>query len=184
MDSKILVQGKFNARDIEIIFSDVEKRKIIPELETKMEVLWEEKFLEMKQKGIRIWNGKNYRLNNFKVEHTKLILELGIIEYKFNSMMKLVAGFENLDSDFLAQGFFVCGLICTSDNFFVFGNLSGVTPLSNFKKIDFIGGVAAPDEMEIDCGEKLFGTMLKELMEEINVSENFIKDCYVMGWLS
>lgn len=179
--SKILVQGKFYPSDIDVHFNLVSQRKVDLVLEQKMEVLWEGKFLEMKEKGVRIWNGKNYRLNRFSVKDGSLFLDLGIIEYKINSMMKFVPEFKNFSDEFLAKGFFVCGLIETSDHFFVFGNLSGVTPLSSEKGTDFIGGVATPDDVEIDSGEKLFEMMFKEMREEINVDEKFVLSSCVVG---
>lgn len=168
METKILLQDIFNADDIDIVVNKTSNRKIDPEIESKIDEIWEETVRNAKEQGQLIYNGESFRLDSFKESNGQLKLVLSKIKYKDRSSLnKLANELIEKGEDYLPNTLAIGGFIKTTDNKFVFGKRSGRTITNN--KEDFIGGILEPEKL--NTGEDLFDYNLQEIKEEINLDK-------------
>lgn len=176
---RVLLQGKYYPSHVSVRVNPVSNRIVRDDLEDKISKVWEERVREAQKKGLRIWNSLTYRLNHYRVEKERLMLEISTIEFKIRNTLQFVPEFLSLDESYYTKGMFVAGVFKTRDGKYLFGELSGVT--TNRNKIEFIGGVASHDEMEVKNSDDLFGILYKELKEEVNVDSCAVQDSYMAG---
>ncbi len=176
---RVLLQGIYYPDDISITVNEASHRKIDPELESKIINLWDQRVREAKDKGVKVWDSSTYRLNAYAFSKKKLSLELSTIDFSVRNTMRFVPEVAEMDEEYYSKGLFVASIIKTSDEKYIFGELSGNT--MNHKKVDFIGGVASHDELVIAGSKDLFSVLYKELEEETGIRTTLIKDCYIRG---
>lgn len=119
-------------------------------------------------------------MNSFSLDEKILNLEIATIPFRIRNMTGFFRNEINqLEEAYFTKGLFVCSLILTIDEKFVFGKLSGKT--FNNTKFDLIGGTLCKDENEINSGKDIFNSLYSEFVEEVNLLEENIEDCTMIG---
>lgn len=175
-ESKILLSKSFNLDQIQVILNPVSSRLIDQKVEKEIEKKWNERLSQAQSKGIKIWNSTTYRLNEFVIEKDELYLELSEIDFKTRVGMKYIDAVYDLGPDYYSKGIFTAGLVKTSDNKYIFGELSGNTLSALSRNVDFIGGILSKDECIVTSAKSLAHALEREVQEEINIPANQIQD--------
>lgn len=178
MKSKIIVQGKFYPKDIEVEFADFSNRKIDFEIENEIDKNWRKYEKIRKKEGGMIWDSITYRLENLKEEGCKVNVLLGEI----NFFKRIGARFsldkiEKLGEDYYPMGIYLAAIIETKDNYFLLGNLTKNTTAVN--KNNLIGGILSKDEMPVKDSNDIFESLCNEIFEELNIKKEKIQDMFL-----
>jgi hypothetical protein len=151
-------------------------------IKEKVDLLWEETLQNALKKGKKIWNGQNLRLDSFNYEISKnsLVLSTSQISFKdrfcrenFHDELSLAG------ASYTAQGIAIGGLMRTSDENYVFAELS--QKYMNESKVDLIGGIV--ENTQIQNGIELLNEYFREIKEEANVDQNDIQEVFFSGLL-
>ncbi|GAB4147036.1 MAG: hypothetical protein OHK0017_08280 [Patescibacteria group bacterium] len=176
---QILLQQKFSIMNVEYLINPLSNRKINPALESKLLQAWNDIYAEAIKAGKHIYNGKNYRLDDFQVNSEGVLtLQLSILEYsKQRPLQVLVDEVVEYGYDYLSKQIGIGGLILTSDGYFVLGKLSGKTMSVN--QIDLIGGMLEVSDLE--DGSTLWHKNLEEIQQETGIKPNQITEGWFQG---
>ncbi len=173
--NKGLVFGNFTPEDLLVTVSS-STRKIYPEVEEQVDVIWEEKKKRAEQEGRICFNGISYRLNSLKEEDEKIIINFGLLEYKVRHVLASVPGYLELSEEYYHKGCYTGATVKTVDNKFLIVELSGKS--MNTFVVDMLGGIMEKPS-EIKTGKDLFGCIYVELEEEACIKRSDIKECYL-----
>lgn len=180
INPQIILKGKYSPEDIEIRISPKSNRKINPRLERRIKKHWAKVYAEAKKEGKLIYNGTSYRLDSFRAQGKKLILNVSTLKFcERIGLRDFQDELEKLGEDYYGKGLGIGGFILTSDDYYVFGERNGKT--MSRSQFDFIGGLL--DTKEEFNGRELFNANFHEIKEEINVSRKSILDMFVAGML-
>lgn len=172
---KILVTGKFQPSDLEVSLSE-STRKIDPNIEARLDEIWEIKKKKADEAQKLCYNGISYRLNSIQENNGNLVLDFGTIEYKVRDGLIEIPEYYNLPKEYYRQGCFTCASIKTSDGYYVMVELSGRS--MNRNTIDLIGGIMETN-IGMNRGEDIFESFYKELAEEADIMQEDIQDSYL-----
>lgn len=175
IDPQILTIGKFSPENL-IVSIHPSNRKINPAIENQLEDLWEAKVKLAAEKGLNLYNGISYRLNSFKEDDEKLLVDLGKIEYKVRDGLVQIPEYFNLDSEYYRNGCYTGATVKTADDRYLMVELSGKS--MNQNKTDLIGGIleTPPD---VTNGQDIFNSFLRELEEEAVVKKDEVSELYL-----
>lgn len=165
---KILAKGQFAPDDI-VVTVYKSNRKIDPKVEDQLDFLWQEKERKAKEKDKHIYNGLSYRLNSLRAEGQRLIIDLGIFDFKTRECLIEAEGYDELSEEYWRKGGYTFATVKTSDDRYVLVGLSGKS--MNENKTDFLGGIMET-EPPITSGEGLFESLYKELEEEAFIKKD------------
>ncbi|EKE20983.1 MAG: hypothetical protein ACD_7C00397G0001 [uncultured bacterium] len=178
MKPKIIVQGKFYPKDIDVDFSKLSGRKIDFEIENKIDKKWKEHEKEKKQEGGMIWDSVTYRLENLKAKENKLNITLGEIKYsKRIGARWFLDKLEKLGDGYYPKGIYLAAIVKTKDEYYVMGDLSGKTLV--LSDVSLVGGVLSKDEGIIEKSDDIFGALQREVKEELNIDKENLEDIYL-----
>lgn len=178
MKPKIIVQGKFYPKDVEVEFADFSNRKIDFEIENKIDANWKEYEKVKKENGGIVWDAVTYRLEDLKMENNKIKLVLGEINFsKRIGARWCLDELEKCGIDYYPKGIYLAAIIETGDNYYIMGELSGKTVVSSVASL--AGGVLSKDEAVIGKSEDIFGALYREIKEELNIDKENLKDLYL-----
>lgn len=166
----ILAKGQFKPEDIVVTVHE-SNRKVDPNVEAQLDFLWQEKERRAKEKGKHIYNGLSYRLNSLNVEGGKLMIDLGIFDFKTRECLVEAKGYDQLTEEYWRKGGHTFATIKTSDEKYLMVELSGKS--MNENKTDFLGGIMET-EPPIISGKDLFESLYKELEEEAFIKKDDI----------
>lgn len=153
---------------VDVSITEDSTRLIDPAAENKANALWAEQLEKCAQKGEKVWDGRSYRLNDFRVEPGTLYIELGPLLWSKRSPLRYVDELHKLDPQYWGRGIFVTAIIKTADNKYIFGSRKE-TALERTVSTTF-GGILSPDDVEVKTFED-FVTMLEyEIDEELGVA--------------
>ena len=172
---RILATGKYKPSDLQIVVSE-STRKIQPQVENKLEAIWQAKVKKAEEKGQVCYNGISYRLNSLKEEGGQLILNLGTLEYKVRDSLTAIPEYFDLSEEYFRKGCFTSASIKTSDNLYLMAELTGKS--MNPNSIDLIGGIMETD-IDMEIGNDVFKSLYKELEEEAGITQKDINECYL-----
>lgn len=172
---EILALGKYLPSDLAVSVSQ-SNRKIDPEIESKLEAIWEAKKKKADENGQVCYNGLSYRLNSLKKADNKIILDFGIFEYKARTGLIVIPEYFNLSEEFYHKGCFSSATVKTNDDRYIMVELSGKS--MNLNDVDFLGGVMETTT-EMKTGENIFQSLYFELEEEACISKNEISESYL-----
>jgi hypothetical protein len=175
VEIKTLVSGKYLPEDLRI-FTKESNRKIEPSVESKIQLIWEEKESKAKEEGKRLYNGTLYRLNKLENIDNKLHIELGTIEFKTFLCINEIPKYFELGEEYYKNSGHTLSTVKTKDNRYVMVNLLGKS--MNENKFEFIGG-AMETNIEINNGTNLFESFYAELEEEASIEQRDIKESYL-----
>lgn len=166
MNPRILLQGDFAEEDIVIHYSDKGKRKINPQIESRIDNIWLETLISAKEKGQQAYDGISYRCDSLSINNGKLHLWISPTSFKIvNGLKKLKEEIWLLGEDYMSKCIAIASIIKTSDNKFIFGEKTGKT-LSNSAR-DLIGGII--EDLEFSSSRVIFQTNIRELGEEASI---------------
>lgn len=175
IQEKLLVQGRYTPKDL-IVTLGPSTRKISPEIESKIDSLWEAKKKKAETEGKVCFNGVTYRLNSLEVKEDKLVLDFGTLEFKVRESVWQIPEYFALSEDYYHKGSYCGATVKTADNKYLVVELSGKSMNSN--AYDLLGGIMEKPS-EIRNAEDVFDCMFKELEEEAHISRADIKDFYL-----
>jgi hypothetical protein len=173
--TKQLVIGRLVPQDLLVSVSD-STRKIQPEVEAQVDVLWEEKKKKAEQEGRVCFNGISYRLNSLEEKNGKVVIDFGLLEYKARHTLIHVPGYLELGEGYYHKGCYTGATVKTTDGMFLVVELSGKS--MNTFPIDMLGGIMEKPS-EIYTGEDVFDCIYGELEEEACITKDDIKECYL-----
>jgi hypothetical protein len=174
---ELLITGKFRPEDIIVSVSE-STRKIEPSIESKLDLIWEEKIKHASETGKKCYNGLSYRLNSFEESNGKLKIDFGIIDFKTRDGLIAIPEYFDLPQEYYRKGCFACSSVRTADDKYLMVELTGKS--MNPNNTEQIGGIMETD-IEMKSGESVFECLYKEYQEEIGVEENEIQDCYLQS---
>lgn len=170
--SEIILKRKFNANDLQVEIMQTSNRVIAEELEMRARQAWGEIIEDAKAKGVELWDGEPYRLDNLaEIREGNLNLKLSTI--KFSTMAGYIAltrQIEITEAQY-TNHISTAGLIKTRDGLYVFG-IRGNTYHNS--KVDFIGGGLNRSEIIVKSGEDIATNLIREMKEEANIEEQDI----------
>lgn len=175
----ILAKGNFRPKDITVSVAEQSNRLIDRGLESRIEEAWQARKEKAELSGAKMWDAVTYRLESIDADNEHLNISLGHIRYKVRASMRNIPGVYEYPDGYWPKGVFVTSIIKTSDDYYIFGELSGKTIVD--KKYDTVGGVLTPEEGRVTNGDELFAAIYRELEEEINISNQQIKSASLRG---
>lgn len=178
----ILAKGNFSSEDLITSVSE-SNRKIDPTIENQLDILWQEKEKNAKEKGKLIYNGLSYRLNSLKAESGKLFLDFGIFDFKTRECLPETQNYYETTEEYWRKGCHTLATVKTSDEKYLMVELSGKS--MNKNPTDFLGGIMET-EPAIKSGSDIFESLYKELEEEAFITEadiagSVLKMVYING---
>jgi hypothetical protein len=178
----ILAKGNFSPEDLITTVSE-SNRKIDPTRENQLDILWQEKEKNAKEKGKLIYNGLSYRLNSLKSENDKLFLDFGIFDFKTRECLPETQGYYETTEEYWRKGCHTLATVKTSDEKYLMVELSGKS--MNKNPTDFLGGIMETEPL-IKSGNDIFQSLYKELEEEAFITEadianSILKIVYING---
>jgi len=175
-ESKALVTGKLTVRDISITAKE-SNLKLTPEIEKRIEEVWEDKLIESEKRGGNIFNGVSYRMNSWSYDQQKLKLELSLYDYKHRlGLITMIKNGEISSYDYPHNGCFVGATVLTSDNLYIMVKLSGTS--MNLNILEMLGGMVET-ETQFSDQNFLFDVLYQELEEEAGITNSDITQCYL-----
>ena len=172
---KILVSGKFGPRDLTVSVSE-STRKIDPEVEGKLESVWNARVRYAKEQEKILYNGLSYRLNSVKEDNDRVVLDFGIIDFKTREGLVAIPEYFLLPEEYYRMGCGVCASIKTVDDKYLMIELSGRS--MNQNDIDLIGGIMET-VTGMESGANIFYALYKEMEEEAGIMHEDIQTCYL-----
>ncbi len=172
---KILLKGKFRPEDLIVSVSE-SNRKINPEIEAKLEAIWEEKKKRADENGQNCYNGISYRVNSLTQQKGKIIIDFGTFEYKVRDGLIDVPEYFDLPEAYWRKGALTGGSVKTLDDRYAMVELSGKS--MNKNRIDLPGGIMETN-IPMNSGEDVFESFYVELEEEIGVMKEDIQECFL-----
>lgn len=162
--------------DLKVVKLETSSFKLDPELQALKKSIWEEKEKESKENNEKIWDGDVYTLEDVsKLENTNI---LTISTIKFSEIVTYVKGLERNIVNSAVPRYICTGVIVqTSDNYFVFGSKRGK------EEGALVGGFTDIDDLVITISTDFKRNMLKELKEELDISETDLTNISCLGIL-
>jgi|GEM_PF-5479414 len=176
MADNILFAGQAQAADVVVRFKREELPVADPKFKQRVDLAWDKLQDEAKNKKALLWDALLYRLDDFHQHSEGLELDVSLVSYRFAKTARTLPDLAELPSTAWPQSIFTCGLIQTSDNFFVFGK-RGATVSRN--SIDMIGGALSFTETRLTSGTELFQAIGQEIKEETGVMDNDISELFL-----
>jgi hypothetical protein len=172
---KILVSGKFSPEDL-VVSVGPSNRQINPNVEFKLEKIWEERVKNAGETGRVCYNGVSYRLNSVQEKDGKVLINFGTFEYKVREGLIAVPEYFDLPEEYYRKGCFSTASVKTSDDLYLVVELTGKS--MNENTIDLVGGIIETDT-EMETGVDIFKSFYKELAEEVGAKESDIISIYL-----
>ena len=173
--SKVL-KSNIELKDLKVGISDISIFKLDKELEDLRKSIWEEKEKEAKDNNEKLWDGDVYTLEDVSCLEDNNILKISTIKY--SEVVTYVKGLERNIINSISPRYICTGvLVQTSDNYFVFGSKRGK------EEGAMIGGYSNRDELEVNISEDFKRNMLRELKEELDISEQDLTAIKFLGVL-
>lgn len=162
--------------DLKVVKVDTSKFKLDKALQILKKSVWEEKEKEAKENNEKIWDGDVYTLEDVAKLEKSNILTISTI--KFSEIVTYLKGLERniVNSD--VPRYICTGVIVqTVDNYFVFGSKRGK------EEGALVGGFTDIDDLVINTSSDFKRNMLKELKEELDLSESDLTSISYIGIL-
>ena len=173
---EILVKGDFGPEDM-VVSVGPSNLVILDEVAEDIEQIWSEKLKEAKEKGLNLYNGKSYRLNSFDYTDGKIVLGLGVMDFKTRYGLRFALSNVSFDESMYRNGCFVGGSVRTSDGNYLMVKLSGKSMNNN--TYDFLGGMM---ELEVPMSDAyVFDVMYEELKEEAGIEREEVSEMVLRG---
>ena len=180
---KILLNEPFSFENIQISVVDT-WFEYEPEIQSQIDSIWQAKVKESEEKGLRIWDGNNYRFAGFSRNDWVLTVQMEYVKYRTVASRffpdTLLETIQQYPDSLRGNGLFVGGFIHSSDNFLIFGERSGKY-LNVEGKPEIIGWVLQPDEIIVNNIHDVFDGFLKELSEEAGISRESVQKQSFVG---
>jgi hypothetical protein len=161
--SKVL-KSNIELKDLKLEKSDNSIFRLDKELLELMESIWTEREREAKENNEKLWDGDIYTLEAVSSLEDNNILKISTIKY--SDVVTFVKGLEKNIVNSISPRYICTGvLVQTSDNYFVFGSKRGK------EEGALVGGFTDIDDLVINVSEDFKRNMLKELKEELDISE-------------
>lgn len=129
-----------------------------------------------------VWDGIFYRLDNIEdLLQGRPFLKLGRIQY--STVLGLAKIHRERTLPIEQYPFHICtgALVLTSDDQYLFGVKTELPSESDL--LDIVGGGLQSSEIEVTNSNDLFRNVLKELKEECNIDEHWVKQMKSLGIL-
>ncbi len=173
MKNNLLTKPISNPESL-IIRDVVSTRKIDKDLEVFCKNMWNEMLVEAKNENKKLWDSEIYRFESISESGDIIDLEISTIPFSaVVSMNKYIKEADDFDISFAPLGMFTSCFVKTSDDKYLFIEKSN--KFYTKKKISFIGGTLSKTEKVIKNGIDLFGEVIKEIKEELGLSEEDIE---------
>lgn len=178
---RVILKQKGNIDGFKIIHSPTSNRKIDPALEEKVGSIWEQLKKEYAAKGVRVWDGTYYRLENVnEVANGEKTLKLSTIKFSTLRAYKILCRENEIREEqytnFISSG----AMIETTDHYFVFGKRGKNIHDDN---IDILGGGLLESENIANSGYDIEKNVRKEMHEEGHIEDEDMDECELLGIL-
>ncbi|UCF33143.1 MAG: hypothetical protein JSV78_12495 [Phycisphaerales bacterium] len=157
-------------------------RRSNPQIEAAIQQTWEDEISLAAACNRALYDGELGRLAGFVAVGESLQLELATTCYCdfVGTNVSDVLGVHERGPAYLANPLGVSATVLTSDGFLVYGRRSNRVAY-HFGYLQTIGGMLeAPDRLE-DGGYDVFGSCMREVVEELPISESEPADLFVVG---
>ncbi|MGB0717490.1 MAG: hypothetical protein ACPGXK_16555 [Phycisphaerae bacterium] len=153
-----------------------------PVLEAEIGRIWEAEMAEADIRGIRLFNGELARLAGWKSSQAALHLELGMTCYRdfIGTNLRQASRTASLGESHLSNALGVSVIPVTRDGFAVLGRRSNqVASFPGY--IHMIGGMVERQDENRDESYDLFGSIMREMNEELGLRTSEYEDVKVIG---
>jgi len=171
-----VLKSNIELKDLKVEKKDISTFKLDTELQVLKKGIWNEVEKEARENNEKIWDGDVYTLEDVKSLDKDNTLTISTI--KFSEIVTYVKGLERNIINSISPRYICTGvLVQTSDNYFVFGSKRGK------EEGAMVGGYANRDELEVNISEDFKRNMLRELKEELDISEQDLTVIKFLGVL-
>jgi 8-oxo-dGTP pyrophosphatase MutT (NUDIX family) len=153
-----------------------------PQIEAAIQQTWERELVVATSRGRMLYDGELGRLAGFCSTAGSLQLELAATCYRdfVGTNIFNVLGVHDRGPEFLANPLGVSATVLTTDGFLVYGRRSDQVAYHGGYLQTFGGMLESPDRLE-HGGYDVFGSCVREVMEELPIRESEITGMSVVG---
>jgi hypothetical protein len=152
----------------------VSTRNIDPDIEVVCQKTWGKMMAEAKKENKKLWDSEIYRFESISQDGDNINFNIATLPFSVVvSMNKYIKENPDFNKNFAPFGMFTSCFVKTTDDKYLFIEKSN--KFYTKKKISFIGGTLSKTEKEICNGEDLFEEVVKEIKEELGLSEKNVK---------
>lgn len=173
---KILIEGSFAEKEVQISFTD-KKRKTNEHIEKVINEVWSDTKKGRMSVNLELWDSIVYNLHSAGVKEAKLTLEIGETTYKElqgTNATNWILG-DIYGKEYLANGLLVQILLFTKSGELVLGSRNtGVK--EGLETLAIFGGTIDKDEIVLTDSSDLFQAAKKELFEEVGIEDGDLED--------
>ena len=168
IEFEILAKGFFTMKDVRVIYNPNDVMFKNGSIDNFIELQWIDRVNETKKLGVRLFNGKLFRLSHFQKDKAKLVIELGNTDYKEYVGTREKEFYGKYTRDRLANPLAVCIVILSSDSKVLIERRKNVDVYSG--RYHVIGGFFDREaDFGIDSIPNPFNGIKREVQEEIGV---------------
>ncbi len=176
---KVLLKHSAKIEDLVVSFNPNSTRKSTGDIDQLIEAEWQSALMFAQREDRKLWNSVTYRLNACSVLDGKVVLDLGLTDYKTYIGLRGYDLISELGEEYLTKTVYLESLLVTTDGFYVLGELSGKT--METQSVDTIGGVLSHSELEVTDAGDLKTALLTEFKEEANIPEQYVDSIQLTG---
>jgi hypothetical protein len=173
MNNNLLIRPISNPENLNIQ-EIVSARLIDKSVEDSCLKIWNGMLIEAKKENRKLWDSEIYRFESISQDGVVTNFKVSTIPFSVViSTNKYIKETNNFDESLAPLGMFTSCFVKTSDDKYLFIEKSN--KYFTKKKISFIGGTLSKTEKEIHKGADLFGEVIKEVKEELGLSEEDVE---------
>lgn len=181
IEFKIVAQGLFRSDQLVISYDPSLRMTISPEAQTWMDTFWQQKLVQAKAQGTRLFDAPLFRFVETSVEDGTLYIVVGDTSYKEYVTTRVPEFAAGRAYHELGNALSVCSVVETSDDYILLDHRQGVDVyvgryhvIGGFfeRNLDMASGHTQPDS---------FAAMRREIREETGIQSGDISEQYALG---
>mgnify|MGYP001204061491 CR=1 FL=1 len=181
IEFEIVAQGLFRSDQLVMSYDPSLRMTISPETQTWMDTFWQQKLVQAKAQGTRLFDAPLFRFVETSVEDGTLYIVVGDTSYKEYVTTRVPEFAADRAYHELGNALSVCSVVETSDDYILLDHRQGVDVyvgryhvIGGFfeRNLDMASGHTQPDS---------FAAMRREIREETGIQSGDISEQYALG---
>jgi 8-oxo-dGTP pyrophosphatase MutT (NUDIX family) len=176
---KIVFKTKYQQDKVDIKHIP-SRRKINQEIENLSKLEWSKLLEEAQEQNKLAWDSELYRLEKVQEKEGRVLLTLSTVPFSIvKGMDKFIQQVNTLGEKYYSKSIYTKAVILTTDQKYIIGKVSKKT--LNKHEYNLIGGVLSKSESEVNSGKDLFNSLLREIEEELGLTNKEILKTVLIG---
>ncbi|HEY4036922.1 MAG TPA: NUDIX hydrolase [Ktedonobacteraceae bacterium] len=181
LEFEIVAQGLFHPHQLAISYNPSLHMTILPEMQAWMDTFWQQKLVQAKAQGIRLFDAPLFRFVEASVQDATLHIIVGDTSYKEYVTTRVPEFAASRARHELGNALSICSVVETSDDYILLDLRQGVDVyvgryhvIGGFfeRNLDTAAGSTQPDP---------FAAMRREIREETGIQNTDISEQYSLG---